>query len=177
MKRKTDGILIDLVIPELAAIAVVDVAITILIQRTISDAEKMYHLQRKLNTHMKDLQEMSKRNASQTEMAAKQNEMTKASMESMMNQMKAMPILFLVSVSFYFFLLPYLFPAGQQYTLNLIVTQIKYNGFQDNIYFIIFTVVISLAVQFALRKRDERVFGQKYRDIEAANNANAPKSQ
>lgn len=157
----------------MAAIAAIDVAISIFIQRKISDAEKTYHLQRKLNVHMKDLQEMSKRNASKEEITAKQNELSKASMESMMHSMKSMPILFVISVAFYFFLLPSLFPAGQLYTLNLLVTKITYQGFQDNIYFIVFTIVISLAVQFILRRRDEKVFGQKYRELEAAESSTA----
>ncbi len=157
----------DIILITLLGIAAVDVAISILIQRTISNAEKTYHLQRKLNDHMSDLKEMTKRNASQQEMLAKQNEMMKVSMESTKHQMKSMPVLLVVSIAFYFFILPAIFPSGQ-YTYNLLVTQVKYTGFQDNIYFIIFTIAISLSVQFILRKRDAKVFGKKYEDMKAA---------
>jgi uncharacterized membrane protein (DUF106 family) len=156
-----------IILLSLAGIAALDVAISIFIQRTISNAEKTYHLQRKLNDHMAGLKEMTKNNASQQELLAKQNEMMKVSMESTKHQMKSMPILLVVSVAFYFFILPSIFPSGQ-YTYNLLVTQVKYTGFQDNIYFIVFTIAISLTVQFLLRKRDARVFGKKYDEMKAA---------
>ena len=164
----------EIILPSLLGMAVIDVAITILIQRTVSNAEKTYHLQRKLNEHMGDLKEMTKRNASKEELSAKQSEMMKVSMESTKHQMRSMPILFVVSIAFYFFILPALFPSGQ-YTYNLLVTQIKYTGFQDNIYFIVFTLAISLTVQFLLRKRDAKVFGKKYEEMKAAeSDPNAP---
>ena len=156
-----------LILLALAGIAAVDVAISISIQRTISNAEKTYHLQRKMNEHMSDLKEMSKRKASQQEMMAKQNEMMKVSMENTKHQMRAMPVLFVVSIAFYFFILPSIFPSGHG-TLNLLVTSITYGTFQDSIYFIVFTLVISLTVQFLLRKRDEKVYGQKYRELKEA---------
>jgi uncharacterized membrane protein (DUF106 family) len=156
----------------LAGIAVLDVAISISIQRTVSNAEKTYHLQKKLNEHMSDLKEMSKRNASQQELAAKQSEMMKVSMENTKHQMRSMPVLLVVSVAFYFFILPSIFPAGHG-TLNLFVTTITYGTFQDSIYFIVFTLVISLTVQFLLRRRDERVYGKKYRELKEAESGNS----
>lgn len=156
-----------IILLSLAGIAAVDVAITITIQRTISNAEKTYHLQRKLNKHMKDLQDMSKNKASQEELLAKQNEVMKVSMENTKHQLRAMPILFVVSVAFYFFILPFLFPGGTA-TLNLLVTSIKYTTFQDSIYFIVFTLVLSLTTQMLLRKRDEKKYGQKYKELEEA---------
>ncbi|MEM3839226.1 MAG: hypothetical protein QXF01_01465 [Candidatus Micrarchaeaceae archaeon] len=156
-----------LIMLALVALSALDVAISIAIQRTISNAEKLYHLQRRLNEHMKDFKEMQKRKASQAEMLAKQNEMMKISMETTKHQMRAMPILFVVSLAFYFFILPSIFPAGQ-HTLNLLVTTVKYNGFQDSLFFIVVTFFISLLVQSVLRRRDERVFGKKYEAMRQA---------
>ncbi len=162
----------SLIIPELAAIAAVDVAISLSIQRKISSAEKTYRLQKKLNAHMADLKEMTKAHASTEEMMAKQKEVSAVAMENTKHQMRSMPILLVISVAFYFFLLPHLFPSGTR-TMDLLVTTITYTGFTDSIYFIIFTVAISFSTQMVLRKVDEKSFGKKYAEQEAAEAAEA----
>ncbi len=247
----------DLILVYLAAIAAIDVALAITIQRKVSDAEKAYVLQSKTKKHMSDLQEMMKNKASKEALSAKQQELNKSLSDHTMHQMRSMPILLVLSVAFYFFILPSIFPlpllsvspanplpnqsvsiaahapAGTNDTVgvwlsggsygsgnivstgratdlftgtfpqgnysakaydlnstaystvialssgahstptapvnsttspvyNLLVYKVHYNSFQDSIYFIIFTVVISLSIQMILGKRDKKKFEAKY---------------
>ncbi len=152
----------DLTLVYLAVIAAIDVALSITIQRRVSNVEKTYLLQSKTKKHMSDLQEMMKRKAGKEELSAKQQELNKALSDHTMHQMRSMPILLVISVAVYFLILPSIFPSGTVNTVNLLVTQISYGGFKDSIYFIIFTVAMSLSVQLILGRLDKKRFDSKY---------------
>jgi uncharacterized membrane protein (DUF106 family) len=148
---------------ELAIIAAADVAASLGIQRLIIDAEKSYLLQKQLNGHMKDLNQMIKGKAAKEQISAKQAELNKATMAHLKHQIRATPILLGLSIIVYFFILPQLFPAGPA-TYNLIFISFTYESFKDSIYFIGFVFVGSLAAQFAISRYDKKRFGRKYGD-------------
>jgi uncharacterized membrane protein (DUF106 family) len=151
---------LSLIIPELLAISLIDVIISISVQRTIIKAEKTFKLQEDLKRIQAELKELMDRKAGAEDLAKKQKELGSAFSATTKHQMRATPVLFVISIAFYFLLLPHLFPSGTA-TLNLLVTSIKYQTFQDNTYFIIFTFIISITMQMVLQARDRKRFGAK----------------
>lgn len=155
-----------LTLVELSLISILDVALTLTIQRKISNVEKTYHLQNKTNKLMKELNEMLKqKDANKDAISAKQAELNKAISEQSMHQMRSTPILLVISALLYFFILPQIFP-GSPTTLNLLVTSIHYTGFEDSTYFIVFTFIISIATNLVLQRMDRARLDAKYKGLE-----------
>ncbi len=144
---------------ELLAISIIDVAISITVQRRIASVEKTYMLQAKMKRHMDELKELTNNKAPNEHLIAKQKEITDTMTETTMHQLRATPVLLVVSIFLYFLILPNLFPSATVNTLPII--GYKYHGFEDNYYFIGVTFVISLAVQLALGQRDKKRFAPK----------------
>ena len=151
--------MIGIIYFELLAISIIDVAVSISIQRKVASVEKTYMLQAKMKRHMAELKELTDKKAPNEHLIAKQKEITQTMSESTMHQMRATPVLLVVSVVLYFFILPNLFPTPTVNTLPIIGFQ--YHSFQDNYYFIGITFVISLAIQLALGQRDKKRFAPK----------------
>ncbi len=150
---------LSLIILELIALSIIDVGLSLGVQRTISKAEKTFRFQEDMKRIQAEFKALVDRKAGQEELSAKQKELTTAMSASTKHQMKAMPVVFVISIGFYFFLLPALFPSGTA-TYNLFVTKITYHTFVDNWDFIIFTVIISFALQLLLGQYDKRRFGK-----------------
>jgi uncharacterized membrane protein (DUF106 family) len=151
---------VDIIYFELVAISIIDVVVSILLQRAIANTEKTYHLQNKMQRHMKEHKELMDRKASAEELAAKQKEITQTMSDTMMHQFRATPVLFLVSIALYFFILPTLFPTTNINTFPIL--GFKYPSFQDNYFFIGVTFVIGFVVQIALSRYDKKRFDLKY---------------
>ncbi len=109
--KKADEHLLYLIYIELILISIVDIAVSILVQRRIANVEKTYHLQAKMKKHMDDIKQLTESKAPQDHINAKQKELSATMSESMKHQMRATPVLFVISLLLYFFILPNLFPV------------------------------------------------------------------
>lgn len=133
---------------ELGLIAVVYVAITVMIQRRFSNIARIREIRSAMVNHQKDLKKMDK-NTRQEVIAEKQKQMMDLTSEMMKHQLKASFIILPVSITLFYFVLPYIFGAP---TTNITVFSIilPYRTF-----FIIVAIIIGLISQSVVAEYDK----------------------
>lgn len=142
---------VDIVVIELACIALGYAVFSIFLQRKLSNIDRMYEVRDRMNAHTKELVEMGKRQESKEVIAAKQQELTKLATESMKSQMKPMFVLLPITIILYYVLLPMGFP-NQNATVTIFSLQLSYKTFFIASIFII-GIVLSVSMQIYDKRR------------------------
>jgi uncharacterized membrane protein (DUF106 family) len=89
-------------------LAVAYTAVTVAVQRLLSNPKRMREIQAKVQVMQKEMNEMMKRNAPQEELAKKQREVMPLLGEQMKNSMKPMLIIFPLLILTYYVIIPHL---------------------------------------------------------------------
>ncbi len=98
--------IIETIALEVVILGVAYASVAFLLQRKVSNIDKVNEIRVKINTHQKELNEMMKSNAQKSDLDKKQQEMMVMLSESMKYQMKGMFVVVPMFILFYYFLLP-----------------------------------------------------------------------
>jgi len=88
--------------------AIAYTAISIAVQRLLTNPKRMREIQAKVQTMQKDMNDMMKRNAPQEQLAAKQREFMPLLGEQMKNSMKPLFIIFPMLLAVYYVIIPHI---------------------------------------------------------------------
>ncbi len=135
------------------AIAVGFAALSLFLQRKLSNPKKIREIQRKVNEHTKRLNEMVKSGATREQIQAKQSEIMPHMSEMMKHQIKPVIVIFPLFLLLYWVALPYLLNAfgAATATINFIFPKVSYTSF-----FIIIEFIIGIAVSIAVMAYDRK---------------------
>ncbi|MEM0200998.1 MAG: EMC3/TMCO1 family protein [Candidatus Micrarchaeaceae archaeon] len=148
--------MLNIFIVELVSAGLLYAAFALLVQRKLSNIDKMYELRAKMNQHTKELMELTKTNAPKEKISEKQKDLTNTSMQSMKNQMKPMLIVFPIFLVVYYLLIPMVFSKSGISVILL--------GFTLNyqLLFIVVTFVTGLILSGLFSIRDRKRLKDKY---------------
>ncbi|MHB1829975.1 MAG: EMC3/TMCO1 family protein [Candidatus Micrarchaeaceae archaeon] len=147
------------ILPELAAIAIAYVLLTIVVQRKLINYKRIKEIKKEMDSKMKELKQMGT-TATKDMTDAKQKEIMLLTSESMKHQIKGMIIILPISILLYYIALPALFPA--QATVSVLSYTLPYKTFFIIVAFVlglISTMMLSL-YERAVAKRQQPVPAQ-----------------
>lgn len=130
-------------------------AASALLQRRITNVERMYELRAKMNIKTKDLMALAKANAEQKVLAEKQKELTELSMQSMKIQMKPMLIILPIFLLLYYVILPAVIVSSA--TITVLSYKMSYKFF-----FIAAAFVTGILISLVASVYDRRRLKDKY---------------
>ena len=148
--------MISIFILELISAGLVYAVFSVIIQRKVSNIDKMYEIRARMNKHTKDLMAMTKAGASKDAISAKQKDLTTTSMESMKNQMKPMLIILPIFAVVYYFLIPVSFSK-----LGISVTLLGFN-LNYQLLFLLITFISGAILSMLFSLRDRKRLKDKY---------------
>ncbi len=155
-KHFLGNIMIDIFIVELISAGVAYAIFSVVIQRRLSNIDKMYELRARMGQHTKELMEMTKTNAPKEKIASKQKDLTNTSMESMKNQMKPMLIVLPIFAVVYYLLIPMGF-GKSGISISLLGFTLNYQ-----LLFIVVTFVSGIVLSILFSMRDRKRLKDKY---------------
>ncbi len=147
------------ILPELAAIAIAYVTLTIVVQRKLINYKRIKEIKKEMDSKMKELKQMGA-TATKEMTDAKQKEIMLLTSESMKHQIKGMIIILPISILLYYVALPALFPS--QATVIVLSYTLPYRTFFIIVAFVlglISTMLLSL-YERAVAKRQQPVTAQ-----------------
>ena len=133
----------------IVGIAILDVAMSTVIQRTLGNPKKARSIQRKLNRINIEMREMIKNKAPQEHIMAKQKEMMPHFNESMKNSMKPMIVIFPVLLAIYYLLIGVYLSSWQKYVINFIFPM----GYKELFIAVVFILGLVVGITIALYDR------------------------
>ncbi len=133
----------------IVGIAILDVAMSTALQRTLGNPKKARSIQRKLNKINKELREMMKSGAPQEHIMAKQKEMMPHFNESMKNSMKPMIVIFPLLLAIYYVLIGVYLQSWQKYVINFIFPM----GYKELFIAVVFILGLVVGISIALYDR------------------------
>ncbi len=148
--------MINVFIIELITAGIVYAIFSVVVQRRLSNVDRMYEIRARMSQHTKELMEMTKTNAPKEKIAAKQKDLTTTSMESMKNQMKPMLIVLPIFAIVYYVLVPMGF-ATAGITVILLGFTLNYQ-----LLFIVVTFVSGILLSIIFSMRDRKRLKDKY---------------
>ncbi|MCL5100970.1 MAG: hypothetical protein M1122_03395 [Candidatus Marsarchaeota archaeon] len=140
---------------ELIVVSLIYVSISVILQRKLTNVDRMYEIRAMVNTKTKALMELSKRNDTQA-MASLQKELSKLSQESLIQQMKPMVVVLGVFALLYYIMLPMLFSSIIS-TVTFLTFNVNYRTFFVAIAFVV-GIISSFAISMYDRKRLKNKF-------------------
>lgn len=144
--------MLQTIVLEILAAAVVYICIAVTIQRKLVDMPKMYAMQAEMQLKSKELQELSKSGASQDILMQKQSEVSKLLMTSMKSQFKPILVVVPMFLVVYYYLLPLGF-GGQAFP-TIIVPLLGTLSYQRVFFYTVF--VLGLVLSLSLQWNDKR---------------------
>ncbi|MGC8479682.1 MAG: EMC3/TMCO1 family protein [Candidatus Micrarchaeia archaeon] len=148
--------MINIFLIELVTAGIFYAIFAIIVQRRLSNIDKMYELRAKMNKSTKELMELTKSNATKDKISTKQKELTDASMSSMKLQMKPMLIIFPIFAVVYYLLVPMGF-SKSGILVNLLGFTLNYQ-----LLFIVVTFVSGICLSIIFSLRDRKRLKDKY---------------
>ncbi|MDE1824280.1 MAG: hypothetical protein KGH74_03195 [Candidatus Micrarchaeota archaeon] len=136
-------------------IALVYVTATIVVQRKVSNIERMRELQQGMKDRMKELNSMIKSNADKAAIDAKNKELSAIASENMKHTMKASFIILPISLIVFYYLLPLGF-GHSTFSLDILSFKLNYQT-----YFVVVAVIAGLAASVLLGAYDKRRLAKK----------------
>ncbi len=133
----------------IVVIAILDVAMSTALQRTLGNPKKARSIQRKLNKINKELKELMKNNAPHEHVMAKQKEMMPHFNESMKNSMKPMIVIFPALLLVYYVLIGVFLSSWQKYVINFIFPM----GYKELFIAVVFILGLIVGISIALYDR------------------------
>jgi len=134
---------------EIFAASIIYVAVSVFLQRKLSDMKKVYAIQEETKIKSKELNDLAKANASKEEMMKKQQELMALVQQSMRAQIKPMLVILPLFFVVYYVLLPYAF-AGQQFVFYLMGMKLGYKLF---FIFVAFVLGFASSIAFMIYDR------------------------
>ena len=133
---------------EVTLIAVAYVCTSVLLQRKLTNPLRTYEIQNTIKKKTQELTELTKRNADQKELSAKQGEITSLLSESMRSQMKPMFVVLPIFLVLYYLIFPAIFPSTADISVFSMIVGYK-------TYFIAVAFVLGLVLSMSLMARDK----------------------
>jgi uncharacterized membrane protein (DUF106 family) len=143
------------IILEITLIAVVYALSVVLLQRKLTNIDRMYEIRARMNDKTKRLTNLVKNNASKEEISQEQKELMDISTESMKLQLKPLLVVFPMFLLLYYVLLPKFFNMST--TLSIDSFTLSYHTF-----FVILLFVIGLIFSTSFSIYDRKRLGHKY---------------
>jgi len=134
---------------ELFIVSIVYVAVSVFLQRKLSDMKKVYAIQEETKQKSKELSDLAKANAGKEEIAKKQQELMALMQQSMRAQIKPMLIILPLFFIVYYLLLPYAF-ASSHFVFQFAGMKLGYRLF---FIFIAFIVGLISSIFFMIHDR------------------------
>ena len=145
----------SLIMLEIIAIAFSYALFVVILQRRLTNVDKMYEIRARMNEKTKALNGLVKNNASKDEISQKQKELMEISSESMKLQIKPLIVVFPLFILLYYVLLPRVFNMAT--TLSLLSITLSYHTF-----FVILLFVLGLIFSTSFSIYDRKRLKHKY---------------
>jgi uncharacterized membrane protein (DUF106 family) len=139
----------------IAAVAVAYAVFSIVLQRKLTNVDRMYEIRARMNDGTKQLTDMVKNNASQEEISKKQKEVMEISTESMKLQMKPMIVIFPVFLLLNYFVLPHFFNFASKVSIASITLTYQ-------IFFVVCLFIMGIIISSIFSLYDRKRLGHKY---------------
>ncbi len=155
-RNKCGNLMLNIFIIELISAGIVYAIFSVIVQRKLSNIDKMYELRARMSQHTKELMEMTKTNAPKEKISAKQKDLTNTSMESMKNQMKPMLIVLPIFAVVYYLLIPTVF-SNSGILISILGFTLNYQ-----LLFIVVTFLSGIVLSITFSMRDRKRLKDKY---------------
>lgn len=133
---------------EVTVVAVAYVCLSVLLQRKLTNPRRTYEIQDIIKKKTQELTDLTKRNADQKTLSAKQSEITGLLSESMRSSMKPMFVVLPIFLVLYYLVFPAVFPS------DLTVTVLSMTlGYKT--YFVAVAFIIGIVVSMSLMAIDK----------------------
>lgn len=141
----------------IVVISILYIALTLFIQRKVSDTKKMRQIQNKIQEVSKELNKLIKNKAPNQEISKKQKEVMPLVTTSLKLQIKPMVIIFPLFMLIYYILLPAVFKSISTDTVTIFSYNLNYQSFFFAIVFVlgIISSVIILIYDKKLAKKEK----------------------